>query len=470
MNSTKILATVGPAIATKSRLRKLISLGVNAFRVNCSHGSTDDLTKAARLVREASANAKLAVGLLFDISGPKLRLDRFEGTIKLKKGESIRLTTGETRLEERVIGVNHPSIVQSVKKGHPVLIDDGAVYFDVVSTGSDEVELKARNAAELLPGKGINLPETTIGIPTITDKDKRDIETAVECGADFLAISFVRTPEDIFMARRLARKAGGAPKIIAKIEKREAVQRIGEIVAASDGVMIARGDLGVELPPAEVPRVQKKILAMASSLRKPVIVATQMLESMRTNPRATRAEINDVATAVYDLADTVMLSAETATGKYPEETVRTMAEVIRVAEEDGVRVPPKADHLDLTSSSTVAIAQAVSKANRSCEIDLIFAFTTSGFTAELISHLYPSQPIVALTSSEQVLRQLTLHRGVYAYQVEQADSVTEVRQIVDATCRKHRLARRNARVIVTGGIPFGQSTPTNFMYLHKVGK
>ncbi len=468
MKRTKILATYGPAVASPARLRRLISLGVNVFRVNCSHGETADFIAAAKQVRAAAQTARFPVGLLFDISGPKLRLARFEGRVPVRRGDSIRLTAGDSDLANGLIGVNHPVVISSVKKGQRLFIDDGSLIFNITAADGKEITCRAVNAGELLPAKGINLPDTDIGIPTITAKDKRDIKTAVEIGADYIALSFVRSGDDIIEAKRLVRRHGGNQWVIAKLEKKEAIAALDEILLLADGVMVARGDLGVELPPEELPRLQKKVIRLANRQHKPVIVATQMLESMRFSPRATRAEINDVASAVFDCADAVMLSAETATGKYPLEAVRTMAAVIRATEEEGERREVSIEKHLIESPMTYAVAHAVGDSNRYCDSRAIFAFTTSGYTARLISNLFPPQPVIALTPDSGVMRQLAIMRSVYSVRIKQPSSFDDMLTTVNTLSKKLRLAGKGGRVIVTGGAPFGSTAPTNFMLFHEV--
>lgn len=469
MKRTKILATYGPAVGSPRRLSQLISAGVNAFRINCSHGTEAEWKKAAVDIRKAAAKSPYPIGVLFDISGPKLRLAHFEGSIDVKRNDTITFTGGESSIEDRLIGVNHPRIIKSVKKGERLFVDDGNLVFEIRSASGGKVVCRALNSAKMLPAKGINLPDTNIKIPTITSKDKRDIKTAVACGADLIALSFVRSGDDIIEARRLIKRYGGRQAVIAKLEKREAIDDLDGIMLLADGVMVARGDLGVELPPAELPNLQKRIIRMANRHHKPVIVATQMLESMRFSPRATRAEINDVASAVFDFSDAVMLSAETATGKYPLEAVRTMSDVIEAAEKQ-----LRPDHVDLQkhligSPIPYAVAMAVSESNDYCETAVIFAFTTSGFTAGLISNLFPPQPVIALTTDESVMRQLSLYRSVYAVLVKQPTSFDDMMSRVDHVSKQYRLARKGDRVVITGGAPFGSTAQTNFMLFHEVG-
>jgi pyruvate kinase len=468
MKKTKILATFGPSIASIATLQRLVKEGVNAFRVNCSHGSTDDLRNAARMIRQATADSVYPIGLLFDISGPKLRLDRFSGEIDIDIDATITLTDGASDLSKMIIGVNHPAIIESVAVGHRLFIDDGRLGFEIISADGKQVRARAMNAGKLLPAKGINLPDTALKISTITDKDHQDIVTAIECGADFVALSFVRSGDDIIEARKIIKEHGGSQAVIAKLEKREAIDALDTIMLLADGVMIARGDLGVELPPAELPRLQKRIIHLANGHHKPVIVATQMLESMRTSPRATRAEINDVASAVFDYADAVMLSAETASGEYPVEAVRTMADVIVATEEvcrhhDGTMEK----HL-IKSPIAYAIAQAVSQTNDYCDTRAIVAYTTSGFTAGLISNLFPIQPVIALTPNETVARQLTLYRSVYSVLVKHPPTFDDMLATVNTTCQQLKIASKGDSVIITGGVPFGFNVPTNFMLIHEV--
>lgn len=468
MKRTKILATYGPAIANEKMLARLVDAGVNAFRINCSHGTAEDFSRAARQIRKATAKNSFPVGILFDISGPKLRLDRFSGECPVKAGEKITLTTGKSNLATREIAVNHPGIIASIQTGERLFIDDGAIGLVAEKVANDRVLVRVLNSGTLLPGKGINLPDSQVKIPTIGAKDRRDIKTAVESGSDFIALSFVRSASDVEGVRRMVKKLGGTQKLIAKLEKREAINSLEEVMDVSDGVMIARGDLGVELPPEQLPNLQKRIVELANLHREPVIVATQMLESMRFSPRPTRAEVNDVASAVFDHADAVMLSAETATGKYPLETVQMMAAVIEASEtrrevSSGMRVRVLTDRME-----PYLVSQMVGSVSDDSVIKMIFAFTTSGFSAELISNLFPRQPIVALVSDKKVMRQLSLIRSVLPIYVEQPGSFDALRKIVNRVSRQYELATHGQHVIITGGAPFGTTMGTNFLMIHEV--
>ncbi len=471
MKKTRIVATYGPSVASPNMLTSLIDSGVNLFRINCSHGKSSDFISAANKIRKAVRSAKgFPIGILFDISGPKLRLDRFEGEYLIEAGGRMTITTGKTDLNKHTIGVNHPGIIKSVRKGERFFIDDGNLMFEILSTKGKSIEVKAINSGKILPGKGINLPDTELKIATITEKDVEDIKTAVRADADYIALSFVRSGNDVIEAKRIIKRFGGRQKVIAKLEKREAIESLEEIMLLADGVMVARGDLGVELPPEDLPVLQRKIISMANYHHKPVIVATQMLESMRFAPRATRAEINDVASAVFEHADAVMLSAETATGKYPLETVKTMARVIETTEKSLTRPDIKIDHHLIPSKTTFAIAEAVTNMDANHDARVIFAFTTSGFTAEMISNLFPPQPIIALTPDPKVMTKLSLYRSVYPEKITQPKSFADMIEAVNLISRRRRLVKKGENVIITGGVPFGSSGQTNFMMIYEIGK
>lgn len=366
------------------------------------------------------------------------------------------------------IGVSRPEILKSVKKGERLFIDDGNLQFAVISVESNRVVIQAGNGGVIASSKGINLPDSDIKIPTVGEKDREDIKTAIRADADYIALSFVRSGDDILEAKRLIKKFGGRQKLIAKLERREAIKALDEIMALSDGVMVARGDLGVELPPAELPSLQKKIVSLANRYHRPVIIATQMLESMRYAPRATRAEINDVASAVFDYADAVMLSAETATGKFPLEAVRTMDNVIRTTEKNLPVYHLELDKHIVKPDIPLAIAQAVREMSPSSQTRVVFAFTSTGFTAELISNLFPPQPIVALTPDKKIMGALSLYRSVYPVPVKQSRTFDDMLAVVNEVCRKYRLVSRGQKVIITGGVPLGMRKPTNFMMIHEV--
>lgn len=468
MKKTKILATFGPAVDSPATVRALVEAGVNAFRVNCSHGDAASFKHAVGVIRRGLTRCRYPVGLLFDISGPKLRLDRFDGELRVPAGGKITLAAVGTDVRQRKIAANHPEIIKALRKGQMVLIDDGRLAFEVMEANRVSAVLRAVEGGTLTAGKGINLPNSSIPLPTITAKDRRDIKTAIALEADYLALSFVRSPLDIVEARRLVRRYGGTQKIIAKLEKREAIDALAEIMELADGVMIARGDLGVELPPAELPRLQKEIIALSNRLRKPVIVATQMLESMRFSPRATRAEVNDVASAVFDFADAVMLSAETATGEYPLQSVNVMRAVIEATEPAGRRPTSYRSRVEDQPPIPLAVAEMISRAPYPKSVKVIFAFTTSGFTAEMLSNAYPLQPVIALTTDHRVMRRLSLFRSVYGVHIKHPRSFDDMIHTVNKLCKSHDLARPGDLAIITGGAAFGATAPTNLLMFHEV--
>jgi len=465
VKNTRILATYGPAIADPDLIRKLVESGVNLFRINCSHGGHDDFVQAAETIHSGTTDSEFPIGVLFDISGPKLRVERFDGEIELEEGRPLTLTTKRSDPSRQIVAVNHPAVIESLSVGDRVFMDDGQFVLAVTDRNDTTVTLRSLSNGTLTGGKGINLPGVPLKIPTITDKDREDIKTAVACKADYLALSFVRTPDDISEAKQLIEQAGGQCRVIAKLEKKEAIDRIGDIMDVADGVMVARGDLGVELPPEQLPTLQRQIIRLANQHRKPVIVATQMLESMRFNRRPTRAEVNDVASAVIDYVDAVMLSAETATGNYPLETVQMMARVIEATEESLPPMdPPLLARTDVNQVPQ-AIADAVHYTQHTGVAHMVFAFTASGYTAELISNLFSSKPIIALTPDTGVMSALSLYRSVYPVHAEQAGSFAEMEEIVHGVIAERNLVEPGDNVLITGGAPFGSDVGTNFMMI-----
>lgn len=469
MKSTRIVATFGPSIDSVKKIKELVAAGVNLFRINCSHGNPASFKKSVKTIREGSKSGNFPVGILFDLGGPKLRLGKYPEEATVKKGETIWLQTKPDG-NGNVFTVNYPRIISAIKKKDKVFVDDGNIGFTVVKTEKSRVQLRAENSGTFIAGKGINLPDTKIPIPTITEKDKKDLKAAVGLGADYIGLSFVRSGQDIIKAKALIKSFGGGSRVIAKLEKKEAIQNLDEIMNLADGVMVARGDLGVELKPEKLPLLQKKIIRLANIYHKPVIVATQMLESMRYSPRATRAEINDVAGAVFDFADAVMLSAETATGRYPLEAVKTMSAVIREVEKEAIPPKLKLDEHKMESDIPMAIAQAVSSATLRESFKLIFAFTSSGFTAQLYSNLYPPAPIVAITNDRKVMSHCVLYRSVYPVYGQQPRSLEETFKIVNQLSKKYKLAKEGDCVIITGGAPFGTLQPTNFFMYYRIQK
>ncbi|HEX8374716.1 MAG TPA: pyruvate kinase, partial [Geminicoccaceae bacterium] len=390
--SVKIVATLGPASSTKERILALAEAGADVFRFNFSHGTHPEHAERFRLVREVEAERGRPIGTIIDLQGPKLRVGRFAlGRIGLTRGEPFRLDLDTAPGDQRRVCLPHPEILAVLLPGHELLLDDGKIRLRVESRGPDFAETTVVNGGGLSDRKGVNVPNAVLPIAAMTDKDRADLQFGLETGFDYVALSFVQRPEDVAEARRLI---AGRAAVMAKIEKPSAIERLDEIIELSDAIMVARGDLGVELPPEEVPRLQKRIVRHARDAGKPVIVATQMLESMITSPAPTRAEASDVATAVYDGADAVMLSAESASGDYPVEAVAIMDRIIASVEKDELyRSYLDAYQAQAERTSADAITLAAEQVAHTLQAAVIVTFTTSGMTALRASRERPDRPI-----------------------------------------------------------------------------
>ncbi len=410
---TRIVCTLGPASDDANTVARLIAAGLDVARLNMSHGDHESHRKLARIVRREAKKAGRAVGILVDLQGPKVRLGRFPAALQIHKGQVVTLTTrrSETDLAKARIPVDYRALPLETQAGHVILLADGAVRVRVEQVRGHRVRCRVLEGRELLPRAGFSLPHATAVRSPITAKDKRDLAFAVELGADFIALSFVRRGSDLAEARRRILRLGGHQRLIAKIETATAVQKLDEIISGADSVMVARGDLGVELPPERVPVEQKRIIRAAALAGKPVITATQMLESMRTSSRPTRAEASDVANAVLDGSWAVMLSAETASGEYPVQSVEMMNRIIREAEQYFFMVPKRRRPL-LSVSVTEGIAEAGAYIAFEVGACAIVALTRSGTTARQAARFRPSMPVYAYTPNSKILTQMTLYRGV----------------------------------------------------------
>ncbi len=415
MRRTKIVATIGPASSEEAVLERLVAAGATVFRLNFSHGSHEDHARMFSTIRHVARKRGEAVAILQDLSGPKIRTTRVaapEG-IPIATGSSIVITNDEGFVGTPLrIGTTYHLLPRDVKTGDTILLDDGNLELRVIGTTQSEVRCLVIHGGALKSNKGMNLPGVTLSTPALTEKDRADLAFGLSLGVDFVALSFVRRAEDLREAKDLIRSLGGDAPLIAKIEKREAINNLPSILDEADGVMVARGDLGVEMSTEEVPTLQKRIIAMANAAGKPVITATQMLESMVDHPRPTRAEASDVANAILDGTDAVMLSAETASGSFPVESVETMARIARYTEEnDEFRSPVR-----LAGSSVSAVARALARVASVVALELqapwIMVFTETGATARHVSGYRPRARIAGLTPSEKVHRQLALHWGV----------------------------------------------------------
>ena len=460
----KILATLGPASRDPEMIARLLRAGADAFRVNMSHGDQATHAETIANIRAAEKEFGRPIAILADLQGPKLRVGQFkDGRAVIRHGSHFTLDRDPTPGDETRVCLPHPEIFEVLEKGQRLLIDDGKLKLKVIRAGKDEILCSAEVGGVISDRKGVNVPDAVVPIPALTEKDRRDLAFAVEHGADWIALSFVQRPEDVAEARRLM---GGVGALCAKIEKPMAIRRLHEIIEMSDGIMVARGDLGVELEPYEVPPLQKKIVNAARTAGKPVIVATQMLESMIENPTPTRAEVSDVANAVYDGADAVMLSAESAAGEWPEESVDMMDKIatqVERSEDYRARVrfldtPPDATTADALSHACMTIADTVS-------ISAITVFTSSGSTARRVARERPDTPMLVLTPSSKTARRVALLWGAHAVVTKDIGSFEEMIAKGKRMALRHGYGKAGSKLIALAGVPFGTPGATNLLHV-----
>ena len=459
---TKIVATSGPASGFRHMIRELFVAGVDVFRLNFSHGSQSDHAERYRSIRSLEGEFGRPTCVMADLQGPKLRLGTFaDGPVKLEPGHLIRLDSDPTPGDRTRVHLPHPEIIEAEQPGQFLLLDDGKVRLKVVGAGPDHIDAEVVAGTKLSDRKGVNLPDTLLKVSPLTAKDRDDLRFALDLGVDYVALSFVQRPEDVAEARRLV---AGRAKIISKMEKPSAIHHMDELIELSDAIMVARGDLGVEMPPEEVPSLQKRLVRHCRRAGKPVIVATQMLESMISAPTPTRAEASDVATAVYDGADAVMLSAETAAGEFPGEAVRIMDRIAQRVERDPLyRTIVDAEHTDPDRTAADAITAAARQVAHTIGASCIVTYTTSGSTTLRAARERPDVKILCLTSRLETARQLSLCWGVHAIHTE---DVADFPEMVKKACRMaHRdgLAVEGQRLVVTAGVPFGTPGNTNVL-------
>ena len=466
MRRTKIVATLGPASDSSEMIEALIEAGVNVFRLNFSHGSHDEHARRIARIRAASARLDRAIGLLQDLQGPKIRTGTFTevDSVKLVEGATFTITNRPVPGDKTIVSTIYEALPRDVKPGDRILLSDGLLELRVESTTETDVVCTVIQGGELRERQGINLPGVNVSAPSLTEKDIEDLEFGLAQDVDFIALSFVRRAADVKALRERITAAGKDIQIIAKIEKPEAVQNLEEILDVVDGVMVARGDLGVEMPLEQVPLIQKRIIEQANRRSLPVITATQMLESMISNPRPTRAEASDVANAILDGTHAVMLSGETARGDFPVETVRTMARIAETAEEEGaqyVRLQRAGWQFSEADTELRSVGAAVAAMVEAMRTDAVWVFTESGNTARMIAYFRPRVPIIALTPSEKMYRRLSLVWGVLPIFVgsSEYENFAHVFPLLEA----RGLVNRGDRVVVTGGHPFGQGLATNFI-------
>lgn len=463
MRKAKIICTLGPASDAPSVIEAMIHAGMDVARLNFSHGTHAEHKARAERVRAASRKLGKPVAILQDLQGPKIRMGRFKGgELSVHDGEIVTLTTRSVLGEGRLIPASIRCLPRDVKRGDPVLLDDGRVRLKVMSAQGTEVKALVETGGLLKDKKGLNLPGAMVSVPTLTPKDRADLKFGQAMGVDFVALSFVRKASDIKLARSLMRRP---TPIIAKIEKPQAVEALAEISAVSQGVMVARGDLGVEVPLERVPVIQKAAVKLVNQAGGLVIVATEMLESMLTNTRPTRAEVSDVANAILDGADAVMLSGETANGDHPVEAVKTMARIVAEIEKTYVPHPTAFEHTD--DVATGVAAAAVEAADR-LNAALIVAYTESGYTARLISALRPRCRLLALTPNDAVVRSMALHWGTMARQVSRQHSTDAMVRQVKKLCHAHHLAPKGSTIVIVAGAPLNVRGNTNLMTIRRL--
>ncbi|MBZ5733387.1 pyruvate kinase [Nocardioides sp. TRM66260-LWL] len=470
MRRAKIVCTLGPAVSSPRRIRELVYAGMDVARLNMSHGSHADHAEAYRLVREASDASGHGVGIFADLQGPKIRLETFaDGPTLLRRGQEWTITTRDVPGDATVCGTTYKGLPGDVSPGDPLLIDDGRIRLRVIERDETDVRCEVLVGGTVSNHKGINLPGVAVSVPALSDKDEEDLRFALGLGVDFVALSFVRDAGDAEDVRRIMREEGSVVPVIAKIEKPQAIDNLDEIIAAFDGFMVARGDLGVECPLEEVPFLQKEIVRKARLNAKPVIVATQMLDSMIGNPQPTRAETSDVANAVLDGADAVMLSGETSVGEYPVHTVETMARIVEATERHALETGTLAPLPWAPRTKPGVIAKAAEEVAERVEAKYVVAFTQSGDSARRMARLRGPIPILAFTPEARVRSQLALSWGVETFKTQPVEHTDEmVRQVDEQLLRIGRVQEGDLVVIIAGAPP-GIPGSTNALRIHRMG-
>ena len=474
MRKTKIVCTIGPASESEEMLEKLIKAGMNVARLNFSHGDHAEHKTRIDSIRKVSKRLGKTVAILLDTKGPEIRTHNMkDGLIELEKGSEVTVSMTEVEGTPEKFSVTYENLINDVEEGSYILLDDGLIELQVksIDKANGEVLCDVLNTGELKNKKGVNLPGVKVSLPGITDKDADDINFGISEGVDFIAASFVRRPSDVLDIRKLLEaKQNKNISIIPKIENQEGIDNIKEILEVSDGLMVARGDMGVEIPPESVPMVQKDLIRQCNKLGKPVITATQMLDSMQRNPRATRAEASDVANAIYDGTDVVMLSGETAAGQYPEEAVKTMRNIAVSAEAAQDYKKLLSDRTKLVETSLVnAIGVSVAHTALNLNVKAIVAATESGSTARTISKYRPQSDIIAVTPNAETARQCALVWGIFPVVKEGRKTTDALLNNAVATAVETERVQNGDLIIITAGVPTGEKGTTNMMKLHLVG-
>jgi pyruvate kinase len=458
--NAKIVATLGPASTDRHRIEALFRAGADIFRLNLSHGTHDDHKARYDIIRHIEKDYGRPIGVLVDLQGPKIRVGAFkDGFIELQPGHAFRLDLDTKLGDQKRAPLPHPEVLAALKPGRSLLLDDGRLRLTVKKVGKDYVDCEVIIGGRLSDRKGVNIPDAVLQVSPLTKKDRQDLRFGLDLGADWIALSFVQRPEDIAEARKLIQ---GRARIIAKLEKPAAIEHLEEIIELADAVMVARGDLGVELPPEDVPGLQKRIVSASRKAGKPVVVATQMLESMVASPSPTRAEASDVATAIYDGADAVMLSAESASGKYPIESVAMMNRIIERTEKDPSYRPilearrpvPEATGNDAISAAAAQVAHTLSAS-------AIVTYTTSGSTTLRVARERPEVPILCLTGDLATARRLALLWGAHCVHTSDIRTFSEMVEKASRIALKQEMAKSGERLVITAGVPFGTPGSTN---------
>lgn len=474
MRKTKIVCTIGPSSSDEEIFKELVLNGANVARLNFSHGTHAEHKEKILTIKKVREELNTSTAIMLDTKGPEIRIRDFEtGQAELIKGQEFIITTRELQGNDSIVSVTYDQFAKDIKTGDTILIDDGLISMEAVEIINDtDVKCLVKNGGTVKNKKGINVPNVQINLPALTDRDISDIKFGIELGIDYIAASFIRKSDDVIQIRRILEEEKAAHiMIISKIENRQGVENIDEIIETSDGIMVARGDLGVEIPAEEVPLVQKMLIKKCNEAGKPVITATQMLDSMIRNPRPTRAEVSDVATAIFEGTDAIMLSGETASGCYPVEAVKTMARIALMIEgslnySELLKSKSPASNCSVTDS----ISYAACKSSLDLNASAIISATASGYTAANVSRYRPMAPIIAATQSEQVMRKLALYCGVYPIKIGKLQSTDIIIESSVEAALKLGYLKNGDLTIITAGVPVGVSGITNLLKVHIVNE
>ncbi len=465
---TKIVATIGPATENKKQLLKLMKAGMDVARLNFSHGDFAEHGARVKNIREIEKETGLGVAILQDLGGVKIRIGDFTNDqIVLKRGQEFILTTKKIVGDEKRVYINYKKLPQEIEVGQKILLDDGTKELKTIAIKGDEVITKVVNGGMIRSRRGVNIPNARLSVSALTLKDKKDLEFGFKHDVDFVAISFVRQAKDILQLRKILEKNNSRAQIVAKIETPEAIENIDEIISATDVIMVARGDLAVEVPAQEVPHLQRMIIEKCQVKGRPVIVATQMMESMIKNPVPTRAEVSDVANAILNGADAIMLSAETTVGDFPVEAVAMMTEIAKRTEQE-IKYKPVKDNEKYTKDTVNAVARSVIRTALDVEAKYIVALTESGYTARKISRYRPTQKIIALTPDRKTIKQLKISYGCYPEYISGFHTVSETVAETKKILTEKNIVKKGDKIVIVAGIPFGQSGATNMMIVEEV--